>query len=405
MEQKEQAKKETVKPNGASTSAGTMALPSSKPKKNIWRDSIVPFFESFTKGTMFTYVLQRIFLVFVTAFIILSLTYIMLRSLPVNPGTSIYAEQLKFWTSQVQLGYYRELTDEIDVAWYKANDPKTLVTIGGSATGWHYYVPYPIMVQYGHWLSNIFTKWDWGTSTSLSIGKSAMVIEMTNLPATIKLNVISIFISIPAGIGLGIWAALKKNKAADNIISTIIMISISVPSFVLISFLLIWFSYDLGWLPSSWPDKSGAAADPGLAARAYVIPVASLSFGSIAGFARYTRAELTEVMSSEFLLLARTKGLTKPQTVVRHALRNSMVPIVPMIIGQFVGILSGSMILEQLYRIPGVGRLFVDALSSSDYPVVMVDMAVYTLIGLFATLLVDLSYGIVDPRIRMGAVK
>ena len=147
----------------------------------------------------------------------------MLRSLPVNPGTSIYAEQLKFWTSQVQLGYYRELTDEIDVAWYKANDPKTLVTIGGSATGWHYYVPYPIMVQYGHWLSNIFTKWDWGTSTSLSIGKSAMVIEMTNLPATIKLNVISIFISIPAGIGLGIWAALKKNKAADNIISTIIM--------------------------------------------------------------------------------------------------------------------------------------------------------------------------------------
>jgi ABC-type dipeptide/oligopeptide/nickel transport system permease component len=110
-------------------------------------------------------------------------------------------------------------------------------------------------------------------------------------------------------------------------------------------------------------------------------------------------------MSSEFLLLARTKGLTKRQTVIRHAMRNSLVPIVPMIIGQFIGILAGSLILERLYSIPGIGGLFVEALTAKDYNVIMVDMAVYTMIGLFATLLVDLSYGIVDPRIRMGARK
>jgi ABC-type dipeptide/oligopeptide/nickel transport system permease component len=134
-----------------------------------------------------------------------------------------------------------------------------------------------------------------------------------------------------------------------------------------------------------------------------VIPVLSLTFGTVAGFTRYTRAELCEVMSSEFLLLARTKGLSKRQCVVRHALRNSMVPIVPMVIGEFIGILGGSMILEQLYGINGIGSLFIECISFKDWNVLLVDMATYTLIGLFANLFVDLSYGIVDPRIRMGA--
>ena len=134
-----------------------------------------------------------------------------------------------------------------------------------------------------------------------------------------------------------------------------------------------------------------------------VIPVLSISFGTIAGFTRYTRAELTEVRSSEFLLLARTKGLTKRQCVIRHALRNSMVPIIPMVIGQFISILSGSIILEQLYSINGIGRLYIEALNAKDWNVLLVDMAVYTVIGLVANLVVDLSYGIVDPRIRRGA--
>ena len=172
----------------------------------------------------------------------------------------------------------------------------------------------------------------------------------------------------------------------------------------MISFLLIWFGKVNGW-PLRWPSDADAAADPVLAFKAFVIPVMSLCFGSICGFARYTRAELTEVMSSEFLLLARTKGLTRSQAVIRHALRNSMVPIVPMIIAEFISILSGSMVLEQIYSIPGIGSVLVNALNSTDVPVIMVDMAIYTVIGLAATLIIDLSYGIVDPRIRMGARK
>lgn len=349
---------------------------------------------------MWKYVLQRILLIFLTAFIILSLTYILLQCLPIIYPAGPYATTYSYWMSQVRLGYFYQVTDKVAIT-MKNYDVK--ITDGLTQTA--YFKSYPIMVRYATWLTNIFTRWDWGTSTVLSLGKSAIEIEMTRLPVSMKLNIFSIIIAVPLGIGLGIWAALKKNSWVDNTISTLIMIFISVPSFVLISFLLIWFAYDNAILPTAWPSDAAQKADPLLALRAYVIPVSALCFGSIASFARWTRAELCEIMSSEFLLLARTKGLTKPQTVVRHALRNSMVPIVPMIIGEFVGILSGSMVLEELYGIPGAGSLFVNALSSKDYPVVMVDMAIYTLIGLFATLVVDLSYGIVDPRIRMGAVK
>ena len=131
--------------------------------------------------------------------------------------------------------------------------------------------------------------------------------------------------------------------------------------------------------------------------------VFSLSFGSIAGYARYTRAELTEVLTSEFMLLARTKGLTKSQATVRHALRNSMVPIFPSIIGEFISVLSGSLIIEKIFSIPGVGGLYLTAITYKDYDFFMMLSGFYLLVGLLAGLVIDLSYGIIDPRIRMGA--
>ena len=348
------------------------------------------------------YVIERILLIFLTAFIILSLTYILLQCLPLYAGGNDM-ERFTFYEHQVELHFY----DPIDYATYLSLSESEqgacgVVTIGVNT---YYYMPRPIFNRYLAWLVNVFTRWDWGTSTSsIGFNQPVMSILMSRLPYSMRLNIVSIFISVPLGLTLGIVAALKKNTWVDSLISTVIMIFISVPSFVLISFLLLMFRQIPGF-PSQWPSDSQAAASPLLAFQAYIIPVMSLCFGSICSFARYPRAELTEVMSSEFLLLARTKGLTKGQSVVRHALRNSMVPIVPMIISEFIGILSGSMVLEQIYGIPGIGSLFVDGITNKDYPVVMVDMAIYTLIGLFATLIIDLSYGIVDPRIRMGAKK
>ncbi len=349
------------------------------------------------------YVIERILFILLTAFIVLSVTYILLQCMPLEPNATNFTEEFRFWQQQVTLGFYYEI-DASTPEGLEAianHEYEQMVTINSQN---YYFAPYPILVRYWNWLVNVVTKWDWGRSTSVALNQSAISIIVMRLPASMKLNIISIIISVPLGLGLGIWAALKKNTWVDSLISTIIMIFISVPSFVLISFLLLGFGKIPGF-PIRWPSQANAAADPLLAFEAYIIPVLSLSFGSICSFARYTRAELCEVMSSEFLLLARTKGLTKGQSVVRHALRNSLVPIVPMIISQFISILSGSMVLEQIYGIPGIGSLFVTALTGKDYPVIMVDMAIYTLIGLFATLIVDLSYSIVDPRIRMGAKK
>ena len=137
----------------------------------------------------------------------------------------------------------------------------------------------------------------------------------------------------------------------------------------------------------------------------YIIPAFCLSFGSICGYCRFVRAELCEVMESDYLLLARTKGLTRKQAIIRHAMKNAMVPIFPSILAEFLSILGGSMILEQLYGIPGIGRLFVLSLNYKDYDILFVDMAIFTTLGLLAGILLDLSYGFIDPRIRMGAKK
>jgi oligopeptide transport system permease protein len=135
-----------------------------------------------------------------------------------------------------------------------------------------------------------------------------------------------------------------------------------------------------------------------------------LTIGGVAGLARLSRAELTEVLTSEFMLLCRTKGLNRRQATVRHGIRNALVPIAPGLIGGLVGILSGAIVTERIFSVFGIGTLYLEAFTATsgtrpDYPVIMALIMFYTLIGLSATLVIDLSYGVIDPRIRMGAGK
>ena len=133
--------------------------------------------------------------------------------------------------------------------------------------------------------------------------------------------------------------------------------------------------------------------------------VLSLGFGVVAGLTRYTRAELSEVLTGDYMLLARTKGLTKAQAISRHALRNAMVVILPMIIGEFIGILGGSLIIENIFGIPGVGSLYITSINVRDYNFFMAMSMFYTFIGLASGIVNDISYGLIDPRIRMGSKK
>jgi ABC-type dipeptide/oligopeptide/nickel transport system permease component len=221
------------------------------------------------------------------------------------------------------------------------------------------------------------------------------------LPPTVLINVYSSLLAVPTGIALGIFAALKKNKWQDHLISTAVMVFISVPSFVYASLFLYIVCFKLDLLPMTMlPGFDYFTKEMFLS----MLPaVFAMSFGSIAGYTRFTRAELTEVLTSEFMLLARTKGLTKAQATTRHALRNAMVPIFPSIVGEFISVMSGSLIIEKIFAIPGVGNLYLTAINAPDYDFFMMLSGFYLLIGLAAGLVIDLSYGVIDPRIRMGA--
>ena len=223
------------------------------------------------------------------------------------------------------------------------------------------------------------------------------------MPATVLVNLYSILISIPIGIILGIIAALKKNTWIDHTISTLTMVVISVPSFVYAFVIQYLFSYKLGWFPFLM--KAGTDYFTWEMFVSMIPAIMSLSFGVIAGFTRTTRAELTEVLTSEFMLLARTKGLTKAQATVRHAFRNCMVVVLPSIFGSFIGVMSGSLIIEKIFSIPGVGQLYINSINAPDYPMFIMNTFFYTSIGLAASIVVDLSYGFIDPRIRMGSKK
>lgn len=265
----------------------------------------------------------------------------------------------------------------------------------------------PIMEQMIIYAKNVITKWDWGVSWKIDYLADVTEVVGDRLVPTILLNVYSLLISIPIGIIFGIIAALKKNKWQDQVISTGVMLFISVPSFVYAFLVQYVFAFKLGWLPpiaSSLTDAGGNYLSWTMT-ESLILPVVSMAFGSIAGLTRNTRAELTEALTSDYMLLARTKGLTKSQSIVRHALKNAMVPILPGILSGFLGILSGSMIIEQIFAVPGAGSLYVKAISLRDYDVFIFLTAFYTFLGLAANIFIDISYGFLDPRIRVGAKK
>lgn len=282
----------------------------------------------------------------------------------------------------------------------------------------------PIPEQFVRYVKRIVLEGDFGIGFNMPEYRGRLVwdVFVEKLPPTILINIYSSLIAVPIGIALGIFAALKKNKWQDHLISTAVMVVISVPSFVYATLLLYTICFKGGLLPlkmmsyadviSAYPE-AGYVYIPGTANwplyfntkmfQSMLPAVFSMCFGSIAGYARFTRAELTEVLTSEFMLLARTKGLTKSQATVRHALRNAMVPIFPSIIGEFVSVLSGSLVIEKIFSIPGVGGLYLTAITYKDYDFFMMLSGFYLLVGLAAGLVIDLSYGVIDPRIRMGA--
>lgn len=315
---------------------------------------------------MLKYVLKRIGLMLMTFAIIITMCFVLIKLLPFTIQVPFGEDPEKYRIFYESRGYFD-----------------------------------PIPVQFFKYLRRIFIDGDFGIGNNMYTKQPVIDIFLQKLPPTIIINVLSSLIAVPLGISLGIFAALKKNKWQDHLISTLIMVVISVPSFVYAFLIQYILCFKLGWFEITMLPGTDFLRPDILAS---MLPaVFCLSFGSIAGYCRSTRAELTEVLTSEFMLLARTKGLTKGQATVRHALRNAMVPIFPSIIGEFVAVLSGSLIIEKIFSIPGVGGLYLQSINTKDYDFFMVLSAFYIFIGLAAGIVIDLSYGFIDPRIRMGA--
>ena len=318
---------------------------------------------------MLKYVLKRIVLMLFTFFVITTICFLLIKMLPQEMPTD------------------KNLSAQIQARW--------------EALGYNK----PLLVQYGIYLKNIITKWDFGTSWYLERVKPVTEVMGKRLLPTVLVNFYSLIISIPLGILLGIIAAIRKNRWEDQVISVLIILFVSVPSYVY-AFIVQYLFYSK-WHIVDKPtilalDDAGGSYLTWAMFKSMIPAIVSLSFGEIAGLCRFTRAELTETLTSDYMLLARTKGLTKGQATVRHALKNAMVPILPMIISSFIGILGGSMIIEQIFAIPGVGELYIKSIQQLDYDVFMLDSIFYTFVGLLAGIVVDISYGFIDPRIRMG---
>ena len=319
---------------------------------------------------MTKYVIKRVLLMFLTLFLIMTICFVLIKLLPLPAIKEMGRDVQLVLARREKMGYDK-----------------------------------PIMVQYYLFLKNLLTGWDWGVGEQMYTGRDVWTVMMQKLPYTVLVNLYSILIAIPLGLGFGIYAALRKNKWQDHVISTMVMVFISVPSYVYAFIVQYLFCFKLGWFPLTLESLDSASLFSWSMFRSMMPAIMSLGFGVVAGLTRYTRAELSEVLTGDYMLLARTKGLTKGQAISRHALRNAMVVILPMIIGEFIGILGGSLIIEKIFGIPGVGSLLVNAITLRDYNFFMALIVFYTFIGLASGILIDISYGFIDPRIRMGSKK
>ena len=313
------------------------------------------------------YVLQRIGAMLITLFFVMSLSFMVIRLMPMS----------LFENPEVPKEIQEKLEDK-----FHLNDP--------------------LPVQYFYFMEGIITGLDFGISVKLRPGLDVWGIIVSRLPPTMLINFISLFISIPLGLIFGIIAALKRNTWIDTVISVFVILFISVPSFVFASLLQYVLTFIFPIFPTLY---ESTATTFGQMMHSLTLPIVALSLSPIATLTRYLRGELIENISSEYILLARTKGLTRAQAIVRHAFRNSMMPITSTLVSLITGIMGGSLVVESMFAIPGTGGMLVKSIFAGDHFLTVAILIFYSAISLTTILVVDLSYSLIDPRVRVGGGK
>lgn len=246
----------------------------------------------------------------------------------------------------------------------------------------------PLYVQYGSFVWHA-ARGDFGRS--LQTGQPVSKEIRDRLPNTVALAAAAMLIAVLLGVTLGTIAGLRRNTWVDTLATVVALFGVSVPIFWLAILMIMFFSVRLHWFP--------ATSEPGL--RGLVLPAISLALLSAATLTRLVRSSILEVLQQEYLVTAHAKGLGRLAVVLRHALPNAMIPVITVMGLQFGALLSGAVITETVFARPGLGKLVVDSIQNKDYPVVQGVILVLATIYIVINLLVDVSYALIDPRIRL----
>jgi len=305
------------------------------------------------------YYLKRIFSSLITLFIITTLIFLMMHSIPGGPFTR-----------------ERPVPDEI----LQALNEK-------------YNLDAPLYEQYFDYLKGLVT-FDLGPSYS-KIGTSVNDLLISGFPPSAIIGGLASLLIIIVGLPLGIISALKQNKPIDYFVMFMATVGVTIPSFVMATLIIYFFAGKLGWIPTFGNDSP----------LGYIGPVFALSGYSLSFVSRLTRSSMLEVLRQDYIRTARANGIKEFKVIAKHAVKNALIPVVTYLGPMVAAIMTGSFVIERIFAIPGMGRYYVESVSNRDYTTLLGMTIFYAAFYIIMVLLVDVAYGFIDPRIRLGKEK
>lgn len=307
------------------------------------------------KATTLSYIMKRILLALLTIWVVITVTFFVMRAVPGGPFLGEKA-----------------LTEETVAALEKK-----------------YGLDKPVIEQYFTYLKDIVTRLDFGPSLK-DRGRSVLDIMLTGLRVSLRLGLIAATIATVLGIVLGAFAALQRNKLPDKVIMVVVTAFVSMPSFIIGTLLLLLFSATFHWFPAN------GTAEGGL-----VLPVITLALYPAAYITRLTRSSMLEVLGQDYIRTARAKGVGGGKLVFGHALKNALIPVITYLGPMLAHIVTGSLVVEQIFAVPGIGREFINSITSRNYPLIMGTTILLAALIVLMNLVSDIMYKAVDPRIRL----
>ena len=304
--------------------------------------------------TMF-YILKRILLAILTVWVVITVTFFVSRAVPGGPF----------------LGE-------------KAISPAAQAALEAK-----YGLDKPVLEQYFTYLKDIVTELEFGPSLKQR-GRDVIDIIGEGMKTSAKLGVIAACMAVVIGVVLGAVAALRRNKLIDKIIMVFTTACISMPSFIMGSLLLVLFALTLGILPAN-----------GTTTKGLILPIITLSLSPMANITRLTRSSMLDVLGQDYIRTARAKGVSGPRIIFGHALKNSLIPVITYVGPMLAYIVTGSLVVEQIFAVPGIGRAFIDSITGRDYPLIMGTTIVLATLIVIMNLISDILYKVVDPRITL----